>query len=86
MDCGSGHQLAEQLAFEKFRRQIPQMSHEQRGELLEQLGHHFYVVRPMAARLMVDLQQKAPAADWRSTAGAWVLEAQAREEACDYHW
>ena len=50
MNLGDGHALAEELAFENFRRLIPQMSHQQRGERLEQLGRHFYVVLPAATQ------------------------------------
>lgn len=85
MDCGSGHALADQLAFERFRRQIPAMSHGQRGELLEQLAYSHFVSRPAAARLLIDMHAKAPT-DWLQTAGAWTLEALGQAEACDYHW
>jgi hypothetical protein len=86
MDFGSGHELASQLSYENFRRQIPAMSYEQRGELLEKLGYSHFVVQPQAARLMVDMHAKAPT-DWLQTAGALAARASDDAEVCaESHW
>lgn len=86
MDLGAGASLESQLSFEQFRRQIAQMSYEQRGQMLEKLAYDHFVVQPAMKRLAMDLKIKAPA-DWGQTAGAWALEDMEQAETCaESHW
>lgn len=56
--------LTELLEFEKFKRLIPQMSHEDRGVMLESLAHSHFIGRPVSSRLLVRMG-KDPRPEWQ---------------------